>query len=85
MPYALAFGRRPAFIAAYLMLLFSTIGAAAAQNFPGHLAARVLQGLACGAAESLLPLMLTEIIIIIIIIPFNVLCKSKTIVGRPGP
>ena len=23
--------------------------------------------------------------IIIIIIPFNVLCKSRTIVGRPGP
>lgn len=61
MPYALAFGRRPAFMVAYLILLFSTIGAAAAQNFPGHLAARVLQGLACGAAESLLPLMLTEI------------------------
>ena len=52
MPFALAFGRRPAFIGAALTLLVSVIGAACTVNFSGHLAARMIQALAAGATES---------------------------------
>ncbi len=41
--------------------MLATIGAAVQDSYQGHLAARIIQGLATGASESLLPLMLTEI------------------------
>ncbi|PQE25602.1 HOL1 (member of major facilitator superfamily) protein [Rutstroemia sp. NJR-2017a BBW] len=61
LPFALAYGRRPAFLMAALCLVISTAGCAASTNFAGHLTGRVFQGLTAGATESLLPLMLTEI------------------------
>lgn len=61
MPIALAFGRRPVFIASAVILLAALIGAAKQTTYTAHLGTRVLQGLATGATESVLPLMLTEI------------------------
>ncbi|EKG16765.1 Sugar transporter conserved site [Macrophomina phaseolina MS6] len=61
LPFALAYGRRPAFLVAALALVASCIGAAASQDFVGHLVARVFQGLTSGATESLLPLIMAEV------------------------
>ncbi|ESU12735.1 hypothetical protein FGSG_06623 [Fusarium graminearum PH-1] len=45
-----------------LVVLFASSIAAAVQNsYNGHLASRIIQGIATGASESLLPLMLTEV------------------------
>ncbi|RMZ71981.1 HOL1 (member of major facilitator superfamily) [Pyrenophora seminiperda CCB06] len=60
LPLGLAYGRRPVFLSAMVILLGATIGAALQNTYNGHLAARIIQGLATGASESLLPLMLTE-------------------------
>ncbi|KAG5748826.1 hypothetical protein H9Q70_008505 [Fusarium xylarioides] len=61
LPVALAYGRRPVFLISTVVLLAATIGSAAQNSYNGHLASRVMQGLATGASESLLPLMLTEV------------------------
>jgi MFS family permease len=61
LPVSLAFGRRPVFLISTVILLAATIGSATQNSYNGHLAARVVQGLATGASESLLPLMLTEV------------------------
>ncbi|EWZ99605.1 hypothetical protein NW765_005585 [Fusarium oxysporum] len=61
LPVALAYGRRPVFLISTIILLAATIGSAAQSSYNGHLASRVMQGLATGASESLLPLMLTEV------------------------
>ncbi|KAJ4322904.1 hypothetical protein N0V94_002167 [Neodidymelliopsis sp. IMI 364377] len=61
LPIALAYGRRPVFLVSMVILLASTILAAVQNSYDAHLAARIIQGLATGASESLLPLMLTEI------------------------
>lgn len=61
LPLALAFGRRPVFLISMVILLAATIFAAVQKSYDGHLAARIIQGLATGASESLLPLILTEI------------------------
>ncbi|KAK2021204.1 MFS general substrate transporter [Colletotrichum zoysiae] len=61
LPLSLAFGRRPVFLASTVVLLGATIGAAVQNSYKGHLGSRILQGLATGATESVLPLMLTEI------------------------
>jgi predicted MFS family arabinose efflux permease len=52
LPFALAYGRRPAFLMAALCLVISTAGCAASTNFAGHLTGRVFQGLTAGATES---------------------------------
>lgn len=49
------------FLGAIVILLGATIGSAAQNSYEGHLATRVVAGLATGATESLLPLMLTEV------------------------
>ncbi|KJR88124.1 MFS transporter [Sporothrix schenckii 1099-18] len=61
LPVSLAFGRRPVFLFSSVVLLAATIGSAAQNNYKAHLATRTIQGLATGASESLLPLMLTEV------------------------
>jgi MFS family permease len=61
LPVSLAFGRRPVFLVSSIILLVSTIGSAVQNDYKSHLATRTIQGLATGASESLLPLMLTEI------------------------
>ncbi|EPS27466.1 hypothetical protein PDE_02409 [Penicillium oxalicum 114-2] len=61
MALALALGRRPVFLFCTVLLLGSTIAAALSKTFNAHLISRVLEGIATGATESLLPLMITEI------------------------
>ncbi|KAH8685362.1 major facilitator superfamily domain-containing protein [Tricladium varicosporioides] len=61
LPFALLFGRRPAFLLAIIVTLGSTIGAALSNSYEGHLVARIIQGLATGSTESLLPLIISDI------------------------
>lgn len=61
LPLALAFGRRPVFLGSVIVLLASLIWAAVNNSYNSHLGARIVQGLATGATESVLPLMLTEV------------------------
>lgn len=61
LPLALAFGRRPIFLASTAILFVALIGAALQNSYDAHLGIRVLLGLATGATESVLPLMLTEV------------------------
>jgi MFS family permease len=52
LPFTLWVGRRPTFLASNVLLLIATIGAAANNSYEGHLTARVFQGIATGATES---------------------------------
>ncbi|KAJ5536246.1 MFS general substrate transporter [Penicillium frequentans] len=61
LPLGLSFGRRPATLMAIIVLLAATIGCGFTQTYDQHLALRIIQGLATGATESLLPLMLSEV------------------------
>ncbi|KAJ9144564.1 hol1 protein (member of major facilitator superfamily) [Pleurostoma richardsiae] len=61
LPVSLAIGRRPVFLVSTVILLVATIGSAVQNDYKSHLATRTIQGLATGASESLLPLMLTEV------------------------
>lgn len=61
LPLAIAFGRRPVFLASTIILFVALVGAALQNSYDVHLGVRVLLGLATGSAESVLPLMLTEI------------------------
>lgn len=49
------------FIASVIILLAAIIGAGAQNSYTAHLGTRVLQGLATGSTESVLPLMLAEV------------------------
>ncbi|EPQ26649.1 uncharacterized protein PFL1_05970 [Pseudozyma flocculosa PF-1] len=60
-PASMVFGRRPVVLVSAAVLMAGCIGSAASQSFEVHLATRIVQGLASGISESLLPLMITEI------------------------
>jgi hypothetical protein len=55
------FGRRPVFLACCALLVGATIGAAKSITFDAHMACRILQGVATGATESVLPLIITDV------------------------
>ncbi|KAJ5531908.1 hypothetical protein N7494_008460 [Penicillium frequentans] len=61
LPLGLIYGRRFAAILAILVNFAATIGCAVSQSFQQHFTLRIIQGLATGATESLLPLMLSEV------------------------
>ncbi|GAC94368.1 transporter [Pseudozyma hubeiensis SY62] len=61
LPLSMVFGRRPVALCATVVLIAGCTGSAVAQTFEQHLATRIVQGLAAGISESLLPLMITEI------------------------
>ncbi|KAL4892216.1 major facilitator superfamily domain-containing protein [Aspergillus ambiguus] len=61
LPLALVYGRRFATIVSTLILLGATIGCAVCHSWEQHLALRIIQGLAAGATESVLPLILAEV------------------------
>ncbi|KAL2801750.1 MFS general substrate transporter [Aspergillus granulosus] len=61
LPAALWIGRRPVFIACTVVLTAASVGAAFNNSYDAHLALRIVQGLAAGATESLLPLILSEL------------------------
>ncbi|CZT17841.1 related to HOL1 protein [Ramularia collo-cygni] len=61
LPLSIVFGRRPVLLGCCLLLLGSTIGAGLSQSYEAHMACRILQGVATGAAESVLPLVITDV------------------------
>ena len=58
MPIAIAVGRRSVMLVATLVLLLGSILCATASHWSGHLAARIIVGLAAGQAESVAPLII---------------------------
>ncbi|EPS31053.1 hypothetical protein PDE_06007 [Penicillium oxalicum 114-2] len=61
LPLGLVYGRRPTALVSITVLFVATIGCAVSQTWLQHLSLRCVQGLATGATESLLPLMLSEV------------------------
>ncbi|KAI4725832.1 MFS general substrate transporter [Aureobasidium sp. EXF-10728] len=60
LPLSMMFGRRPIFLGCCVLLLGSTFGAGASNSYNTHMACRILQGIAAGATESVLPLIITD-------------------------
>ncbi|KAG9704170.1 MFS general substrate transporter, partial [Aureobasidium melanogenum] len=60
LPLSMMFGRRPIFLACSILLIGSTFGAGASNSYNTHMACRILQGVAAGATESVLPLIITD-------------------------
>jgi len=60
LPLSMVFGRRPVFLGCSIVLLGSTIGAATSKDFNTHMACRIIQGIAAGSTESVLPLIITD-------------------------
>jgi hypothetical protein len=54
-------GRRPVFLTCCGLLVGATMGAARSTTFDAHMACRILQGVATGATESVLPLIITDV------------------------
>jgi hypothetical protein len=52
LPLSIVFGRRPVLLDCCLLLLGSTVGAGLSNSYNEHMACRILQGVATGAAES---------------------------------
>ncbi|KAL5332308.1 major facilitator superfamily domain-containing protein [Aspergillus crustosus] len=61
LPLALLYGRRFTTIVSTVVLLAATIGCAVCDTWEQHLALRIIQGLAAGVTESVLPLVLAEV------------------------
>ncbi|PVH79736.1 MFS general substrate transporter [Cadophora sp. DSE1049] len=61
LPLAIVFGRRPVFLLAILVAFGATIGAATSKGFHSHFVSRIFLGLATGATESLLPLIISDV------------------------
>ncbi|KAI9039330.1 MFS general substrate transporter [Aspergillus affinis] len=61
LPLGLVYGRRFATLLSTTILLAATIGCAVSNTWEQHLALRIIQGLAAGATESVLPLILAEV------------------------
>ncbi|KAL3471070.1 major facilitator superfamily domain-containing protein [Aspergillus californicus] len=61
LPLGLLYGRRFTTIVSTIVLLAATIGCAVCNTWAQHLALRIVQGLAAGVTESILPLVLAEV------------------------
>ncbi|KAF1347498.1 major facilitator superfamily domain-containing protein [Delphinella strobiligena] len=61
LPPSMIFGRRPVFLGCSILLLGSTLGAGSSNDYNTHMACRILQGIATGSTESLLPLIISDI------------------------
>ncbi|CEJ60600.1 hypothetical protein PMG11_09169 [Penicillium brasilianum] len=59
-PLATKYGKRPVYIASFLLLTGSSVWCGVATRFASELAARVVLGTACGAPEIIAPLTLTD-------------------------
>ncbi len=60
-PLAIKYGRRPVYIAAFLLMAGSNIWAACAKTFASELAARIVYGFAGAAPEIVATLILTDL------------------------
>jgi MFS family permease len=60
-PIMIKYGRRPVYIASFVIYLFMIIGSGAATTYAGEMVTRSILGFAGGAGECLAPLTLTDI------------------------
>lgn len=60
-PIANKYGRRPVYIASYIIYLASAIWAIFDHSYEGFLAARVIMGLGAGAAETIAPITISDV------------------------
>jgi MFS family permease len=60
-PVMLKYGRRPVYIASFLMYFFMIIGSGASKSYGAEIVTRLLLGFAGGAGECLAPLTITDI------------------------
>lgn len=60
-PLAIKYGRRPVYLAAFILLTASNIWCGLAKSFGSELAARLVLGIAVGAPEIVAPLTVTDI------------------------
>lgn len=61
LPIAMVIGRRPVFIISVLVCLICYITAGTSQTFSQHFISRIFVGIATGAVESLLPLVIADV------------------------
>ena len=61
LPLSFVIGRRPVFLLAVTVALITNITAGTSTTFKGHFVSRIFSGLATGATESILPLILSDI------------------------
>ncbi|RMY53197.1 hypothetical protein D0863_14026 [Hortaea werneckii] len=61
LPLSIVCGRRPVLLGCCFLVTGSKIGAAKSTTYQAHMACRILQGVATGATESVLPLIITDI------------------------
>ncbi|KAK4234686.1 major facilitator superfamily domain-containing protein [Achaetomium macrosporum] len=61
MPLIVKYGRRPSYIASFILYTATAAWAGSATTYGSELAARVLMGFASGAAETLVPLTISDI------------------------
>lgn len=61
LPIAMVIGRRPVFIISVLVCLICYITAGTSQTFSQHFISRIFVGIATGAVESLLPLIIADV------------------------
>ncbi|KAK4235274.1 major facilitator superfamily domain-containing protein, partial [Achaetomium macrosporum] len=61
MPMIVKYGRRPSYIASFILYTATAAWAGDATSYGSELAARVLMGFASGAAETLVPLTISDI------------------------
>ncbi|KAJ5389286.1 uncharacterized protein N7496_000354 [Penicillium cataractarum] len=60
-PLATKYGKRPVYIASFLLLTVCSVWCGVAKSFESELAARIILGTACGAPEIIAPLTLADI------------------------
>lgn len=61
MPLIVKFGRRPAYVGSFTLYVATAAWAGGATTYGSELAARILMGLASGAAECLAPLTISDL------------------------
>ncbi|KAF3009028.1 hypothetical protein E8E14_002403 [Neopestalotiopsis sp. 37M] len=60
LPLAFVFGRRPIFLFSVILAFITVLTAGSSQGYEGHFISRIFLGLATGATESLLPLIISD-------------------------
>ncbi|KAI1845751.1 hypothetical protein JX266_008116 [Neoarthrinium moseri] len=60
LPLAFVFGRRPVFLFSVILAFITVLTAGTSNDYDGHFISRIFLGLATGATESLLPLIISD-------------------------
>lgn len=61
MPLIIKYGRRPVYLASFVLYTVTVIWAAVATSYANELAARIIMGFAMGAGECLAPLVIADV------------------------